>query len=101
MSDKILRTPTKVNLASKVLELRDLCFETRAELILRCVYFHRGGGWSESKQSVREWEVGFESVDLGDLWYAVWRSAVLVWEQLFVQRGVPGVVGVDAGCMFG
>ena len=57
-----------MNLASKVLELRDLCFETRAELILRCVYFHRGGGWSESKQSVREWEVGLELVDLGDLW---------------------------------
>ena len=59
MSDKILRTPTKVNLASKVLELRDLCFEIRAELIHRCVYFHRGGGWSESKRSLREWEVGF------------------------------------------
>ena len=41
-----------------------------------------------------------ELVDLGDLWYAVCRSAV-VWEQLFVQRGVPGVARVDAGCMFG
>ena len=29
------------------------------------------------------------------------RSAVLVWKQLFVQRGVPGVAGVDTGCMFG
>ena len=68
MSDKILRTPTKVNLASEVLELRDLCFEIRAELILRCVCFHRGGGWSESKRSWRKWEVGLDLVDLGDLW---------------------------------
>ena len=42
-----------------------------------------------------------ELVDLGDLWYAVCRSAVLVWKQLFVQRGVPGVAKLDAGCMFG
>ena len=45
--------------------------------------------------------MGLELVDLGDLWYAVFRSAVLVWKQLFVQRGVPGVARVDTGCMFG
>ena len=54
-----------MNLATKVLELRDLCCETRAELVLRCVYFHREGGKPESKLSRREWEVGLELVDLG------------------------------------
>ena len=74
MNDKILRKPTKVNLATKVLELRDLCCETRAELVLRCVYFHREGGKPESKLSGREWEVGLELIDLGDLWYSVFGS---------------------------
>ena len=38
------------------------------------VYFHREGRKPGSKLSGREWEVGLELVDLGDLWCSVFGS---------------------------
>ena len=60
-----------MNLATKILELRDLCCEIRAELVLRCVDRHGEGRDAWGKLSMREWKSVLESVDLGDLWYSV------------------------------
>ena len=67
-----------MNLATKVLELRDLSCEIRAELVLRCVDRHGEGRDAWGKLSMREWKLVFGVgrsrgslvlgvLDLGDL----------------------------------